>query len=387
MSRSIVRSLKIYPVIVLSLLLLDVALTAPLQSQVCGGDNQKPCFRWDVKTPCAECNSQGGCSLTGCTYVQEYCRSSYSVVIGGLCRTKSRYDVPRPEPVSFTDGGRPVTAGFQVRIDLKEAWVVIPNLTTSNICTGTSLTPNALRKIVPDTNAPTQPVWPTDPYYSMLAINGSFFDVTAYDRNKSIHDKPCTFVYGYTLSNKALVRPEEEIKVYRHDGPPRDVTPATLVFYTEAYRGQSGKYAEIKKYPMFTSNPGQVPENYQNAISGIPLVKDGKYVPSFPQADCRLPRTAVGLTQDSRYLIAVVVNPGTNNGECESSIGGTTLASLAEYIVSLGAYNAINLDGGGSSQLYYRSNPIVQTMPSDLRYGLYPNLRFYRPVGNFLGFR
>ena len=383
------RKLCLSIVVPCSVFILDLSSTGPLYSQVCGGDNQKPCIKEGWRTPCGQC-SAGWCELTSCTYTKEFCNSKYSVVERGLCRTTSHYDVPRPQPVSFRDGTHLVTSGFQVKIDLAQAWVVIPNTQTSNLCASTPASPNALRTVVPDRNAYWYNSWTNDPYYASLAINGSFFDILAYENNSQIHSVPCTSVYGYTLSNKSLVKQEEKIKVYQHGALPIVVTPATLVFYTEEYSRESGTHAGIKNYPMFEGQPRRIPSNYQNAISGVPLVHNGRYVPSYPMSGECLPRTAVGLTRDGQYLIAVVVNPGSNRPGCIDNTGGTTLQGLANYLISLGAYNAINLDGGGSSQMYYRPSPTLGTRPSDLVPQFNwspPGTRFYRPVGNFLGFR
>jgi exopolysaccharide biosynthesis protein len=58
------------------------------------------------------------------------------------------------------------------------------------------------------------------------------------------------------------------------------------------------------------------------------------------------PRTAVGVIDDN-HLVFVVVD-----GRSESS-DGMTLTELAELMQSLGATTAYNLDGGGSSTMYY----------------------------------
>lgn len=85
------------------------------------------------------------------------------------------------------------------------------------------------------------------------------------------------------------------------------------------------------------------------AFSGKPvLVKDGVVVSGLwthtgIQSLFAAPRTAVGLTEDGNTLIMAVVDgrlPGAR---------GVTLKELAEIMISLGAHEALNLDGGGSS--------------------------------------
>lgn len=78
----------------------------------------------------------------------------------------------------------------------------------------------------------------------------------------------------------------------------------------------------------------------------------------FP-ADIRIgraPRSAVGITKDGRYLLAVV------DGRQSHSVG-LTLTDWARLLVKFGAQDALNLDGGGSSDLVV--NGEVQNSPSD----------------------
>ncbi len=79
------------------------------------------------------------------------------------------------------------------------------------------------------------------------------------------------------------------------------------------------------------------------------LIKDGQTVSEGLQvaANKRHPRTAVGLTEDGQTLIAMVVD-GRGN-----SIGATQ-EELAAYMKGYGVYNAIQMDGGGSSTLVVR---------------------------------
>lgn len=79
---------------------------------------------------------------------------------------------------------------------------------------------------------------------------------------------------------------------------------------------------------------------------------------NFP-ADIRIgraPRSAVGITKDGRYLLAVV------DGRQSHSVG-LTLTDWARLLVKFGAQDALNLDGGGSSDLVV--NGEVQNSPSD----------------------
>lgn len=70
----------------------------------------------------------------------------------------------------------------------------------------------------------------------------------------------------------------------------------------------------------------------------------------------RAPRSAVAILRNGNYLFGVV------DGRQEHS-KGLTLTAWGELLVKMGAYNAINLDGGGSSALVIGGN--LQNSPSD----------------------
>lgn len=69
------------------------------------------------------------------------------------------------------------------------------------------------------------------------------------------------------------------------------------------------------------------------------------------------PRTAVGVIDDN-HLVFVVVD-----GRQEGYSAGVTLPELADIMLSLGATTAYNLDGGGSSTMYF--NGRVVNSPSN----------------------
>ena len=70
------------------------------------------------------------------------------------------------------------------------------------------------------------------------------------------------------------------------------------------------------------------------------------------------PRSAVGFNQDSTKVYFVVVDGRQSNLSV-----GMTLDELANLMLSIGAHNAVNLDGGGSSTLVIH-NEVVNS-PSD----------------------
>ncbi len=117
-----------------------------------------------------------------------------------------------------------------------------------------------------------------------------------------------------------------------------------------------------------------------NAISGERMLVDkGKSVVEIPSGeDTPQPRTAIGLDKSGKRLIMIVVD-GRQSGFSE----GVTLAELAEILIQFKAYQAMNLDGGGSSTLAIEGPdgaPTVLNSPIDS--GI-PGRE--RPVGNHLG--
>jgi len=100
----------------------------------------------------------------------------------------------------------------------------------------------------------------------------------------------------------------------------------------------------------------------KGVVSGHPqVVNAGVALATNPAAaacTARNPRSAVGLSQDKKTLLLAVVD-----GRSSSSVG-MTCTEVAALMRSFGAYDAFNLDGGGSSTLYLRGSGVVNR-PSD----------------------
>lgn len=72
------------------------------------------------------------------------------------------------------------------------------------------------------------------------------------------------------------------------------------------------------------------------------------------------PRTAVGVSKDGKTLYLVTVD-----GRQPRISIGQSLPDLAKYMLSLGCWDAMNLDGGGSTTMVVRGE--VKNKPSDLK--------------------
>jgi len=120
------------------------------------------------------------------------------------------------------------------------------------------------------------------------------------------------------------------------------------------------------------------PEDATEVVAGSNiLVHDGKplVAPDSAFTRTRHPRTAVGIGADGKSLVLVVVD-----GRQPGVASGMTLNELADLMQQLGCGEALNLDGGGSTEMVMR-NPQdgelqVLNRPSDGR---------ERAVANVLG--
>lgn len=103
-------------------------------------------------------------------------------------------------------------------------------------------------------------------------------------------------------------------------------------------------------------------EDITNGVSE--LLRDGKIDLTWEEekaskafAETRHPRTAVAKLKDGKFLMITV------DGRQPGVSVGMNLQELAEYLLSLGAVDAINLDGGGSTTMFL-DGKVVNT-PSD----------------------
>ena len=121
---------------------------------------------------------------------------------------------------------------------------------------------------------------------------------------------------------------------------------------------------------VWLAGPGPYDKGYklerdaEDITNGVPqLIKAGKIDITWEQekatksfVETRHPRTAVAQLKDGKFLMITV------DGRSESS-GGIGLQDLAEYLLSLGATDAMNLDGGGSTTMFLDGK--VVNHPSD----------------------
>ncbi|TVR15820.1 MAG: phosphodiester glycosidase family protein [Balneolaceae bacterium] len=109
-------------------------------------------------------------------------------------------------------------------------------------------------------------------------------------------------------------------------------------------------------------------DGWQNVVlgnlmsSGPLLIYNGKQrnFRNDPFHENRHPRTAVAITQDNNLLLITV------DGRSFQSYG-MTIPELAEFLESMGAVDALNLDGGGSTAMWIKDKKTdgIVNYPSD----------------------
>jgi hypothetical protein len=131
-----------------------------------------------------------------------------------------------------------------------------------------------------------------------------------------------------------------------------DTTSSGLIAFDKGSRVELHQPSEVVKFDSSWMN---------GVVSGHPAVlKSGVTVASSSSfCTTRNPRTALGLSKDGRTLWLMVVD-----GRQSKLSVGMTCAELGDELKGLGAYDGLNLDGGGSSTMYISGLGVVNS-PSD----------------------
>jgi hypothetical protein len=156
--------------------------------------------------------------------------------------------------------------------------------------------------------------------------------------------------------------PGEQIEFLLAVAPPDAVTQAVQI--AELPRTTPGDLPSRSGENL--SRPAWLWSNVQEAVGGGPrLLTDGQVtVDGLAEGfadwmiSSRQPRTAVGATQDGHTLIIATVDGR------QSLSQGVTIPDLALILKRYGAWNAINLDGGGSTAMA-AGGLVVSSPPGD----------------------
>ncbi|MBP7934458.1 MAG: phosphodiester glycosidase family protein [Phycisphaerae bacterium] len=124
--------------------------------------------------------------------------------------------------------------------------------------------------------------------------------------------------------------------------------------------------------------PFDLAKVYNAAAGDTLLLKDGRIAVDASLRNSitvnRHPRSAAGVSRDGRYLLLMVID-GRQPGYSE----GATKVETAEWLRKLGAWEAVNLDGG------YSSNLVIEGSDGRPELLNHPGPAFLRPVANHIG--
>ncbi|MBQ6829309.1 MAG: phosphodiester glycosidase family protein [Thermoguttaceae bacterium] len=111
-------------------------------------------------------------------------------------------------------------------------------------------------------------------------------------------------------------------------------------------------------------------QKIQAGVAGSNIVLQNGVVPEIKNKD-RHPRTAVGISEDGRYVFLLIVD-----GRQPKHSVGATLTEVGETLKYFGAHIGLNLDGGGSTTLVCRgADGASQVLNSPANSGVPRNLR------------
>jgi exopolysaccharide biosynthesis protein len=164
---------------------------------------------------------------------------------------------------------------------------------------------------------------------------------------------------------------------YPHSGDPVNIS-GLAISNGQTYSSHQPEFAVIcfeAKSPRIQSS--QCPSGTTQALSGNQILVD-EGVSSISHDNGNLhPRTAVAVNQDRTRLWLIVID-----GRQKNYSEGVTLSELADIALEIGAYEALNLDGGGSTTMVMMDGDEIQTLNSPIHKRI---PMWERPVGNHLG--
>ena len=195
-----------------------------------------------------------------------------------------------------------------------------------------------------------------------LAVNASFF---AAPQIREHAGRPIRFYYGNAAAPVSWLVHEGEV-LTSPSGAQAD-WPAIIV--------------DDEGTVSIASRGSDRPDNIREAVAGnVQLLEDGQPVPHDDPA--RHPRTAVGVSEDGRTLWILCIDGRTDDSR------GMSFAELSDAFAALGAYDALNLDGGGSSTMVVEDPGTgafaIANRPSDRSFAL-EGTPIERPVADVLG--
>ena len=142
-----------------------------------------------------------------------------------------------------------------------------------------------------------------------------------------------------------------------------------ILYFAERARSKAGDFENtfrvIRRVESLEPRSQIFFSKVDDITNGVPqLIKNGKIDITWEQeksskvfVETRHPRTAVAKMKDGKFLMITV------DGRQPGVSVGMNLNELAEYLLGLGAVDAMNLDGGGSTTMFLDGK--VVNKPSD----------------------
>jgi len=156
-------------------------------------------------------------------------------------------------------------------------------------------------------------------------VNGDFFDMNS--------GEPFGIVYKAGVAIKTYAKPPSGV-------PSDEFHWFAITNENKAIIGNQDNYDDLKS-------------DFQEASGcGVILLQSGKILSNTSTA--LEPRTTVGVTEDGTEVYFLVVD-----GRYYSYSSGMNYLELAKCMKALGAFDAANLDGGGSSTFFIRDSGIA----------------------------
>lgn len=171
---------------------------------------------------------------------------------------------------------------------------------------------------------------------------------------------------GYYTDITEMIVVDGIVTEIRQNMPAADIPENGYVVITRMKNSQkiidNFKIGDLVRFDI-TATPDWVGMNMAVTGGGM-LIVDGMIPETFThEVAGRHPRTAIGSSEDGKTVYMVVVD-----GRQSHSIG-MTMIELADFMLEIGAWNAVMMDGGGSSTLVSRvpgtEKIAVQNRPSD----------------------
>jgi len=174
-------------------------------------------------------------------------------------------------------------------------------------------------------------------YHLAVASDANFYNANPGGSDPTQEGLPCR-IYGLEVSTGAVVSVPDT-------GPDSNGRYASLLFTTN----------KEPRIVWKNSPPGVDTTGIYTAISGYyPILSNGinigvEAAAAYPDPSIHdyQPRTLFGLSQDRRYLFMATID-GRQSGYSDGALDAQSALWMQEY----GAWDAINMDGGGSTALY-----------------------------------